>query len=135
MRPYAAGVLGHEGEDGRGSALAEMLCDERLEQRRRQERRVAGEDENVLGALPDCLPGGAHGIARAERLLLDRDARVAELVPALGRCDHDERVRPERPRSLQDPVDHPPAEDRVQVLRCRRAHARAEPSGHHHGCD
>ena len=31
---------------------------------------------------------------------------------------------------LDDPVHHPPAEQRVEVLRRRRAHARAEPGGH-----
>ena len=129
------GVVGHEGEDGRRGALTPVLLDERLEQLGREERRVAGEDEDVLDAVPHGVARRADGIAGAERLLLDRDAGVAELVAALGRGDHDQRIRPERARGLEHPVDHPPPEDRVQVLRGRRAHARAEPSGHHHGCD
>ena len=61
-----------------------VLRDERLEQLGREERRVAGEDEDVLGALPHRCPRRADGVPRAERLLLHGDGRVAELVPALG---------------------------------------------------
>ena len=124
-----------EREHGRAGALALVLRDERLEQLGRQERRVAGEDENVLGALPTA--------SRAER--------TASPVPSACSCTatgvspNSSRLSgeaittsgsgSERARRLQHPVDHPPPEDRVEVLRRRRAHARAEPSGHHHGCD
>ena len=64
--------------------LARVLRDEPLEQLGREERGVAGEDENVLGALPHRCPRRADGVARAERLLLHGNGRVAELVPALG---------------------------------------------------
>ena len=43
--------------------------------------------------------------------------------------------RLERPRGGEHPVDHAPAEQRVQVLRRRRAHAGAEAGGHDDGCE
>ena len=44
-------------------------------------------------------------------------------------------VGAERPGRLDDPVDHPAAEDRMQVLGGRRAHACPPASGHHDGCE
>ena len=64
-----------------------------------------------------------------------RSSSPANVVRRLGRDDDDERLRLERPGSLDDPVDHPPAEDRVQVLGRRRAHARPTASGHDDGCE
>ena len=61
-----------------------VLRDERLEQLGREERRVAGEDEDVLGTRPHRCPRRADGVAGAERLLLHGDRRVAERVAALG---------------------------------------------------
>ena len=60
-----------------------MLGDELVEERRRQQRRVSGEDEHVLGALPHRLACGANGVARAECAFLHGDADVAEGVAAL----------------------------------------------------
>ena len=60
---------------------------------------------------------------------------AGELVGGVGRDDDDERVRLERPGGLDDPVDHPAAEDRMQMLRRRRAHARPPASGHDDGCE
>ena len=129
-----ANVRGLEREHGRGRLLAPVGLDELLQQLGGQERRVAGEDEEALRPASDGLAGRADGVAGSERALLHRDLHVAERVAALRRGDDDERRRAERSRRLEHPVDHAPAEDRVQVLRHGRAHARAEPTGHHHGC-
>ena len=81
--------------------------------------------------------GGAHRVAGAERLLLHDDGDVVprELVAPGGRRDDDERLGAGRAAGLDHPVDHAAAEDRVEVLRHRGAHAGAEASGHHDGCD
>ena len=65
-----ASVRGLEREHGRGRLLAPVRRDERLEQLRGQQRRVAGEDEQVLGALPTA--------SRAER--------TASPVPSACSC-------------------------------------------------
>ena len=52
---------------------------------------------------------------------------------ASGDSDDDERIGAERLRRCEHPVDHPPSEQRVQVLRHGRAHAGAEARGHDDG--
>ena len=81
-----------------------------------------------------CL-GAPHRIPRPERLLLHRGRQPGELVRRIGRDDDDERVRLERPGSLDDPVDHAAAQDRMQVLGRGRAHACPPASGHDDGCE
>ena len=130
-----AHVLRLEGEDGRGRLLPPMRLDELLEQLGRQKRRVARQHEHALRVVADDCAGGADCIAGPERPLLHRDLDVPERVAALRRGDHHEWLRAEGPSGLQHPVDHPSAEDRVQVLGHGRAHARSEPAGHHHSCE
>ena len=126
----AADVVGHEREDGGRRARASVGVDERGEELGRQERRVAGEDEHLL-RVADRLARRANGVARPERALLHRDLQPVEGVGAVRRGDDDERRGTERLGGRDDPVDHPPPEDRVEVLRDRGAHTRPEPSGHH----
>ena len=103
------------------------------EQLAREQRRIAREDEHLV-RTGDRMLGTPHRVARPERLSLHRDVQPLELVRGVGRDDDDERIGAERPRRLDDPVDHPAAEDRVQVLRGRREHACPPASGHHNGC-
>ena len=107
-----------------------MGVDERGEELRRQERCVAGEDEHLL-RVPYRLARRANGVARPERTLLHRDRQPVERVGGVRRGDDDERLGAERLCGRDDPVDHPPPEDRVEVLCDRGAHTRPEPSGHH----
>ena len=79
--------------------------------------------------------GAADRVARAARLLLHDRREPFERLRRVGRDDDDERLGCKRTGRLDDPVDHPPAEDLVQVLRRRRAHARATASGHDDGCE
>ena len=111
-----------------------MRREQRLEQLGRQKRRVAGEDEHLVGA-GRCLLGAPHRIPGPERLLLHRGRQPVELVGGIGRDDDDERVRLERPGSLDDPVDHAAAQDRMQMLGRGRAHACPPASGHDDGCE
>src|SRR6266576_6124832 len=90
-------------------------------------------DEHRLG-VADALARGAQRVAGAERLLLDRDGNPVERARCFGREDDDERIRAERPHGFDDPVDEPAPEQRVQVLRRRGLHPRAEPGRHDDGC-
>ena len=126
----AADVVRHEREDRGRGARASVGVDERGEELGRQERRVAGEDEHLL-RVADRPARRAHGIARPERALLHRDLQPVEGGGAVRRGDDDEGRGTERLGSRHDPVDHPPPEDRVEVLRDRGAHTRPQPSGHH----
>ena len=54
---------------------------------------------------------------------------------AARRDDDDERVGAELVSGVERPVEHAPAEQRVQVLRRRGAHARTEAGGHDDGCE
>ena len=75
------------------------------------------------------------GVARPERLLLDDDLDTFELVARLRRGHHDDPLDAGTAGRLDHPVDHPPAEQRVQVLGRRALHARAEATGHHDCCE
>ena len=73
-----AHVVRLEGEDGRSRLLAPVRLEELLEQLGREERRVAGEDEQLGGSSPTDGTRGADRVAGAERALLHRDLDVAE---------------------------------------------------------
>ncbi len=113
-----------------------MPCSELLEEIGGQERRVAGEDENGGCAPVERGPCHGDGVSGATRLGLDDEADALDIRECrlrVRRRDDDERVRRERLRGREHPVDHSPPEQRMQVLRQRRAHARAEPGGHDDG--
>ena len=67
--------------------------------------------------------------------LLDGDLDAVVARRASPASDDDERVGAERARGRDHPVDDPPAEQRMQVLRRRGLHPRAEPAGHDDGCE
>ena len=124
-------VVGDEREHRGGGAGCAVRIQKPAEQLGREQRRVAREDEHLVG-VPDGLARRADGVAGPERLLLHGDLEAGERVRRRGRRDDHERVGAERPRRLDDPVDHPAPENRVEVLHEGRLHARAEPSGHDH---
>ena len=109
---------------------------EQLTQRvRREQRRVAGEDEHVAAHRAELRVGRANGVPRAERTFLYRDLEAVEAVAGLRRGDDHDRRRAGVARGRNDPVDHAPAEQRVEMLRRRGTHASAEAGGHDEGCD
>ena len=132
--PVGARVGRLEREHGRRRAGRAVGVDERLEQLRRHARVVAGDDEQ---RRPRRQPArcGAERVAGAERLLLHRDLDVLDGVRGLRRRDDDERIGPERAHRLDHPVDEPTAEQRMEVLRRRGPHPRAEARGHHDCCE
>src|SRR5215216_1074014 len=93
---------------------------------------VSGDDQH-LPRVTELRARGTQRVAGAERLLLDGDVLSGELVDGV-RSDHDdERIGAERPDGFDHPVDEPSAEQRMEVLRRRRLHPRAEARGHHDG--
>ena len=124
-----------EREDGRGRALAPVRVEQLAQRVRRQQRRVAGEDEHVAVRRAELRARRANGVAGAERSFLDRDLEPVEAVARLRRRDDDDRLRAGVARGGDDPVDHAPAEQRVEVLRRRGTHASAEAGGHDESCD
>jgi hypothetical protein len=101
---------------------------------RAQPRSVTGEDEQVSADAIQGVSRRRQRVARAERIALNCDRHAVERARAAGRRDDDERIRSDRTSGLDDPVDHAPSEQRVEMLRRVRAHARAEPAGEHHCC-
>ena len=73
-------------QDRRRRLLAEVGRDELGEQFRSQERRVAGEDEDVSFVALERGAGGADRVSGPERVLLDGDGHSArgELVARTG---------------------------------------------------
>ena len=133
--PVRAGVGGLEGEDGRGRPGGAVRLDERADRLGPERRDVAVEDEDVAAEALERRARAADGVAGAERLLLHGDLDALEKVARLRRGDDDEPLDAGLARGLDDPVDHPPAEQRVQVLRRRALHARADSAGHHDCCE
>ena len=133
--PVAADVGGDEREDGRARGPRPVRLDQGLEELGRQERRVAGEDQHLVGAGERRLArSGPRPRCRAAAPAR-RSSSPRSRSAVSGDDDDDERLGVERPGRLDDPVDHPPPEDRVQVLRRRRAHACPTASGHDDGCE
>ncbi len=128
-------VVGLEREDRRSGASGAMCFDQLPENLGGEERRVAGEDEHVVRGAVECRARAAHRVSGAERLLLDREREAVEGRGRGGSGNHDERVDTDRARRADDPVHHPAAEDRVQVLRHVRAHAGAEAGRHDDGAE
>ncbi len=111
-----------------------MGGDQRFEELGCQERRVTGEDEHLVHCR-ERRPGTTDGIARPQCVVLHRDRPAVELVGRFRRGDDDERFGAERQRRLDDPIDHPPTEERMEMLRDRRAHPCPPASGHDDGCE
>ena len=129
------GVGRLEGEDGRGGSGGAMRLDERGDRLRPQRGHVAVEDEDVAVEVAERLARAADGVAGAARLLLHGDVDAVVELARRRRGDDDDPLHARPARGLDDPVDHPPAEQRMEVLRRRALHARADPSGHHDCCE
>ncbi len=102
---------------------------------RREQRRIAGENEHVAFDPGELRVRSANRVARAERLALHGHVEAVEHVGRRRRGDDDDRLRAGFVRRGQHPVDDAPAEQRMQVLRRGRAHAGPESGGHDDGCD
>ena len=116
----------HRRHRGRGAALLVRLR-ERGDRLGGDERHVAVEHEHGV-VRADLVGGGAHGVAGAVRLLLDRhlDAvgqRVGEL--ALRPVDDHDAAGAGFARGGDRPLDHRAPADRVKDLGQVRAHAGA----------
>ena len=112
-----------------------MRLDERGDRLRPQRGHVAVEDEHVAVEIGERLARAADRVARAARLLLHGDLDAVVELARRRRGDDDDPLDARAARGLDDPVDHPPAEQRMEVLRRRALHARADPSGHHDCCE
>ena len=112
-------------------ARGAMGLDKRAQQLRRESRNVAVQHEDVALLAGEGSPRRADRVACPERLLLDGHLDAVEEGGCVGRRHHDDAVGTARARGADDPVDHPPAEERMEVLRRRALHARAEATGHY----
>ena len=103
--PVAPDVVRDEREHGCAGVLRAMRRQQRLEQSGRQQWSVA---ERTLPPSPLRPPPPRRSAPhpRPERLLLHRGRQPGELVCRIGRDDDDQRVRLERPGSLDDPIHH-----------------------------
>ena len=130
-----AEVVGLEREHRRGGALRPVRLDERAHGLGSKARHVAVQHDDVAARRLR---------ARRARSGRRRPCRAPRAAPrprrrrrsrAVRRRDDDDARDARLARRFDDPVDHPAAEQRVQVLRRRAAHARAEATGHHDCCE
>ena len=98
-------------------------------------RMVAGDDEQLSARRRRCSRA-----ARSESPVPSGCSCTATSTPSNASAASGDRTTtsgsaPTRPHRLDDPVDEPPPEQRVQMLRRRGLHPRAETGGHHDGCE
>ena len=130
-RPRPVGIQGVDGDQRDRRVVEAAQLEQRRQQVRLDERHVARQDEHLLDAVRQRLEGGAQGVARAARLVLEarcprgpRPRRGRHRWPASRRR---RAVRPVAPaRRVEHVVDHRPAADRVEDLGHPGLHARAE---------
>ena len=135
MRPYARASGGSNERTVAAAPAARCVASSARDGLRAERRHVAVEHEHVAADGAELRLRAAHGVAGAERLLLHGDVEPVERARAVGRGDDDDPLDACVLRGRDHPVDHPPAEQRVQVLRRRALHARAEAAGHHDCCE
>ena len=126
-------LVEHERQHRHVGACRAMSVDELLQELLGDERRVPGEHENVSVVAAEGRACRRDGVAGSSGLRLHRDrgrTAVAERVRRLRRRDDDERGWAQRLHRPQHPVHHPAAEQRMEMLGRRRAHARALAGGH-----
>ena len=102
---------------------------------RGEARHVAVQHDDVAARGRKHVACCAHCVAGPERLVLHGNLDAIEGRRAVRRGDNDDARDPGVARGLDDPVDHPPPKQRVQVLRHRTSHAGAEATGHHDCCE
>ena len=130
------------GQGDRGVVLATRL-EEALEVGRRDERHVAGQDEDLGRVVGDGGHRRADRVAGAAGLVLEREVGpigedVADGLDCRGVDDDGLRGRGAvggrgLVPGVEDVGEHRPAAQRVQHLRERRLHARAESRREDHG--
>ena len=91
--------------------------------------------EGVEVAVQEEPLGTGDAVRCARSALEGFGGDVLEEVARLRRCDDYEPLDARPARRIDHPVDHAPPEQRMQVLRRRALHARADPSGHHNCCE
>ena len=121
-----------EREDRHRGALPLVLGDELCQVSRGQQRRRRVEHEQVAFEPRERVPGRGDGVAGTEWLFLNRHPHSLVGVHRVGRGDDHDRVGSGLARGVDHPVDHAPAEQRVQVLRHGRPHPRSESARHHY---
>ena len=97
--------------------------------------RVAGDDEHVALEALEAAARRRGRVAGAPRLLLDGDRSPSNASRASGEVTTTSGFGPSAAHRLDHPVGEPPAEQRMQVLRGLRAHARAEAGGQDDRCE
>src|ERR1041385_4890037 len=112
-----------------------MRLEQCAEALRSDRRGIAADHQHVALEPIERRAGGRRRVSGPTRLLLDGDGDPVERFLRPGRSDDEERVGPERAGRLDHPVDEPPAEQRMEVLRRLRPHARAEPCGENYRCE
>ena len=75
------------------------------------------------------------GVSGTEWRFLHGDRDPVERIGGRRRGDDDDRLRTELSSGLEHPVDHPPPEQRVEMLRDRRLHTRPETGRHDDGAE
>ena len=130
-----AGLFGLEGEHRGSRALGAMGLEEPAEQLAGDRGGIAGDHEHVTFEPREDLLRRRGRVTRSTRLGLHSELDAIEGVLRPGRGDDHERLGLELAGGLDNPVDEPAPEKRVQVLGSIRAHARAEPGGQYDGCE
>src|SRR4249919_832701 len=128
-------VVRLEREDGRHDVCAAVRLDELAKERSRQQRRISRKYEDVVGAPFERSLRAANGVARAARLGLHGDRPAVERGRRRRRGHDDEWIDSELFRGGEHPVDHPPPEQRMEVLRDLGPHSRAEAGRHDDGSE
>ena len=128
-RPYC---LGSSGSNERTVAAAPSRRCVSTRSRRRSDVRSGVSPERTSTSSARLRAPRAHcePRLRSARLLLNRDRHTVESGAVAGAPRRRSDRRRARAR-LEHPIHHPASEDRVQVLRHIRAHARAEAGRHH----
>ena len=127
---------GHRGALAAGAGSSSRRARRpRAAARRRRGRATSPEKpSSAARADGDRVAGAARRLLDGE---LDRRPAACPRAPARvpGEQTTTSGLRPELAGRRDRPVDEAPAEERVQVLRAARAHARAEACGHHDRCE
>ena len=132
--PVLARIGRAEREDRGGRAFPTMGLEKGSQEPRAHRRRVAREHEEVAVDAVQRIAGRGERVTGPQRFRLDGDVDPVELARTGGRGDDDHRICGDRACCFDHPVDHPPAEERMEVLRGLRPHALAEASGEHDCC-
>ena len=75
------------------------------------------EYEHAAGEALERAPSRPYCVARTERLFLDGDGHSLVGIAGVGSGDDDDPSGAGLPGRIDHPVDDPPAEQRVQMLR------------------